>query len=179
MRPNICLSGCWDVCISSRSSWIPLPVSPPFCIPAAHRKWGSSRWKFMSSIKASVMIYFAKNSSNDYPGIDPHSNFIRQLSSYGTRSSSSTSYGSRKWEAWQPGAWAWKNNILVTKALKGSSIAALSLDDSTTPLHLFYQDPEFHVRDLFNRGGGSEWYHGEQILAESLSMNESIALQVS
>ena len=69
---------------------------------------------------------------------------------------------------WSP----WTNNILVTKAFKGSSIAVLSLVDTPTPLHVFYQDPDLHVRDLFNRGG-SEWYHGGRILAPYQSMNES------
>jgi hypothetical protein len=119
----------------------------------------------MSSIKASVMIALQRIHQMTISGIDPHSDFIRQLSSYGTPTIRIRIVGAVE-------LGKWKNNILVTKALKGSSIAALSLDDTTTPLHLFYQDPELHVRDLFNQGG-SEWYHGEQILALSLSMNES------
>ena len=145
-------SGSWEVCVSSRSSWIPLPVSPPFAAP---KNFGR---KFTSSIKASVSIYFTKNSSNDCLGIDPHSDFIRQLSRYRL----SNAQGPKLWEAW-------KNNILVTKALKGSSIAAVSISDTPTALHVFYQDPELRVRNIFMRtlytglgsGPSREWYHGE------------------
>jgi len=113
----------------------------------------------MSSIKVSVMKRFARNSSNDCLWIDPRSNFIRQASTYKRPQHID-------WELWK------KKNLLITKALKGSSIAALSLVDTPIPLHLFYQDPELRVRHLFNQGG-SEWYHGERILPLSLSMNES------
>ena len=149
-------TGSWEVCVSSRSSWIPLPVSPPFGAPEHFGR------KFTSSTKASVIIYFTKNSSNDCLRIDPQSDFIRQLSRYRQPLSKGP-----KWNAW-------KNNILVTRALKGSSIAAVSLYNNPTPLHVFYQDSELHVRHIFMRtlyrddgartrsdGPSREWYHGE------------------
>jgi hypothetical protein len=140
--------GSWEVCVSSRSSWIPLPVSPPFGAPKILGR------KFTSSIKASVIIYFSKNSPNDCLGIDPHSDSIRQL-----RRDRYSNYKGPNWSAW-------KNNILVTKALKGSSIAAVSLSDTPTALHVFYQDPELHIRNIFMRTHDTglfpsyKWYHG-------------------
>jgi hypothetical protein len=107
------------------------------------------------------MIRFVYNSLNDTLGIDPNSNFIRQLSAY----------KSGKRDPWRE----WENDILVTIALKGSSIAALCLANNPTPLHVFYQDPEFHVKAYhytrtINHIG---WYLGKRTLALSLSMNES------
>ena len=109
------------------------------------------------SIKAGAMIRFIKNSSTDCPGIDPHSCLIRQLSM-----------------TW-PGTQRWANTP-VTKALKGSSIAALSFSNRETPSrHVFYQDPELHVRDHYMDPKREQdgWILGERILALSLSMNES------
>ena len=122
----------------------------------------------MSSIKVGFMICFVKSASNDCLGIDPRSDFIRHLSTCRYERKQVWNYPDQKYELGPP-KWS---NIIVTQALKGSSIAAISLVDTLTPLRLFYQDPELRVRDLFNRGG-SEWYHGQQILALSLSMNES------
>jgi len=76
------------------------------------------------------------------------------------------------WPGMQQG-WA---NIPVTKALKGSSIAALSFSNCETPSrHVFYQDPELHVRDHYMDPSREHdgWILGEQILELSLSMNES------
>lgn len=106
---SLCVFWSWEVCMSSESSWIPLLVSPPFGTPMVQRG------KFMSSIKASIMICFTKNSSNNCLGIDPHSDFIWQLSISP--------------DSWH-NSWKWKNNIQVTKALKGTSIAVVSLFDT-------------------------------------------------
>jgi hypothetical protein len=115
----------------------------------------------VSSIKVSVIIRFIKNSSSDCLGIDPDSDIIRQLSQ-----------GGINWPGTQEG-WA---NIPVTKALKGSSIAALSFSNGETPSrHVFYQDPKLHVRDHYMDPDREHdgWNLGEGILALSLSMNES------
>jgi len=139
------VAGTWEVCINSRSSYILLPVS----------LLSGMTVQSVSSIKVGVMIRFIKNSSNDCPGIDPHSDLIRQLSK-----------GGMNWP-WTQEGW---DNIPVTKALKGSSIAALSFSNCQTPSrHVFYQDPELHVRDHYmdpSREHGG-WNLGERILALS------------
>ena len=114
----------------------------------------------MSSIKVGVMIRFAKNSSNDCLGIDPGSDFIQQL----FKRTDGLGSLQASWE-----------NRPVAKALKGSSIAASSFAPALEPLHVFYQDPELHVRDhyVIFRKQAAEWTLGEQILALSSSMNES------
>ena len=145
------LAGNGEVCISSRSSWIPLLVSPPF----------GTMDQLAFFIKASVMICFVKNSSNDCLRIDPGSDLIRQLSE-----------ASINWP-WTQEGW---DNIPVTKALKGSSIAALSFSNCETPSrHVFYQDTKLHVRDHYMNPSKEDngWNLGEWILAPSLSMNES------
>ena len=149
--PSNGVSGSWEICINSRSAYIPLPVSLPL----------RTAVQLVSSIKAGVMIRFIKNSSNDCLGIDPHSDFIRHLSK-----------GGINWP-WMKEGW---DNIPVAKALKGSRIAALSFSNRETPSrHVFYQDHKSHIRDHYmdpskERDG---WKLGERILVLSFSMNES------
>jgi hypothetical protein len=106
------------------------------------------------------MIPIIKNSSTDCLAIDQHNDFIRQLNR-------------------RCADWSWRqssSDTLVTKALKGSSIAALSLSSREAPSrHVFYQDPNLHVRDHYTDPSrkGDEWILGERVLALSLSMNES------
>jgi len=107
------------------------------------------------------MIRFIKNASNDCVGIDSSSDLIRQL---------------RKKDMTRPKTQEGWANIPVTKALKNSSIAALSFSNHETPSrHVFYQDPNLHVRghymNLSREHDG--WILGERFLALSLSLNES------
>jgi hypothetical protein len=144
------MSGTWEICINSKLSYIPLPVSPPL----------GTAVQLVSSIKAGVMIRFIKNSSNDCLGIDPDSDFIRHLCKGGTN-----------WP-WMQEGW---DNIPVTKACKGSSIAALSFSNRETPSrHVFYQDPMLHVRDHYMDPNKEHdgWNLGERIIVLSLSMDE-------
>jgi hypothetical protein len=107
------------------------------------------------------MICFVKNSSNDCLGIDPDSDFIRQLSK-----------GDIDWP-WTQDGW---DNIPVAQALKRSSIAALSFSNhETLSRHVFYQDPRLHVRDHYMDPSREHegWNLGKRILALSLSINES------
>jgi len=143
------LAGILGLCMSSRSK--ALSVSPP----------SGTTIQSVSSIKAGVMIRFIKNLSNDCIGIDPSSDLIRQL---------------RKKDMTLPRTQEGWANIPVTKALKFSSIAALSFPNHETPSrHVFYQDPELHVRDHYMDPSREHdgWILGERFLALSLSMNES------
>ena len=145
------LAGTGELCASSASSCIIIPVSPPL----------GTTVRLVSSIKAGVMISFMKNSSNNCLGIDPDSNLIRHLSE-----------GGMNWP-WTQEGWA---NIPVTKALKGSSIAALSFSNrEKSSRHVFYQDPKSHVRDHYMDPDREHdgWNLGEWILGLSLSMSES------
>ena len=111
------------------------------------------------------MICFIKNTSNDCIEIDPGSDLIRQLTRPSTQ------------EVW--------NNIPVTKAVKDSSIAALSFYNREPPSrHVFYQDPALHVRDHHMDPSREDdgWILGEQFLALSCAISvderELITLQV-
>ena len=145
------VSGPEGICILTKSLRVPLPVSPLFTAVVWMRE-------FMSSIKASVMICFARHLSNDCLGIDLRSDYILCVSTY------RNPQGTRR-QRWDEGTWP----HLTLKALKGSCIAAVQ---NSTRLHLFYQDPELRVRHFYNEGRAN-WYDGEWILALSLSRNES------
>jgi len=59
-----------------------------------------------------------------------------------------------------------------TKAEKGSSIAVAEYSDAKGIFHshIYYQDPELHLREVVYKGSTGKWHPGELIFRICLSM---------
>ena len=138
--------GTGELCISSTSSCIPLPVSLQLRIAAASG----------STIKASVTILFVKDLSiNDF-GIDPGSGFIREVNQLGP---------SQEWKI-RSGA--------IARAVNGSSIAVVRCSDSNGIMHnrVYYQRPDLHLRESYLERSTVKWVSGEPDLELLVSLNK-------
>jgi hypothetical protein len=129
--------GTMELYISSKSSWIHLPISQPFEV--------LSMTLFLFAIKAGSMIPFYVPVNNDLK-LDPNTNFIQTVYEDGPM---------KQWKIGRP----------IVRALTGSSIAVVKCFDDNGQVYsrIYYQDPELYLRERYYNNSTHQGVLGEQV----------------
>ena len=112
----------------------------------------------MSTTKASDNILFRKHPQHNSLKIDLNTDFIRMAYLRGP---------TKRWKEAQP----------IIKAVKGSSFAIIIDPTIKQVSHIYYQDPELHLKECYydHLDTMRKWDLGKQVPKLCLSMNEHLS----